>query len=188
MITQLALLALVQMSLPATSPKPTTVPSAAPDSDTRIRIRQDESHGRRTLIGRVIASDSASITLQLDSVAGAVTESVARLSIDQLEVSAGRHSNAGHGLLVGGVIGGALGLVAGIATQCSVNESYACSDGAGSVIGLTALGALFWGGIGALIGAGSSHEKWVRQEGTVAIAPLLEPVAGGARLGMSIRH
>ncbi|HKV76396.1 MAG TPA: hypothetical protein VJN95_17890 [Gemmatimonadales bacterium] len=171
------------------------------DSGTRIRIHQGRDHGNRTLTGTVLSADSGAITLRLDrnddfapsprfaALSPAPRDTVLevpRSTIERLELSAGKTSNAKTGLIVGAAMGGAVGLVVGLATQCSVAESYACNDSPGSFLAVTTVSALAGGGIGLLIGAMGSHERWKNAAGELAVRPLILPGGGRTRIGLAI--
>jgi hypothetical protein len=81
--------------------------------------------------------------------------------IEALEVSRGRHANAGRGALIGLGVGAGLGVLVGAAGGCAVNVEATTPDRAGCA----ALGGLTLGlsgaGLGALIGALSTSDEWV---------------------------
>lgn len=104
-------------------------------------------------------------------------------SIGRLEVSVGTRSNAGKGAVTGAIVGGALGLVIGIAAWAGSEEGEFLEVGPEAVpVSMAFLGG---GGaiLGTLIGALSSSDQWA----PVPLESLrLRPVEGGVALGASL--
>ncbi len=91
---------------------------------------------------------------------------------DEDSLRRGEHSNAARDAIVGGVIFGTLGLIAGLGCESEQNSWFTCSGS--DVANLTVLAAAEGAGIGALIGAFSHSERWQNEPLTrsrVAVAP-----------------
>ena len=115
-----ALIVIMSWLLPLASATAQAVPPPAPlRAGDRVRVRANEEY-----FGTLLKADSSQLLLQLpdapDTIAVPVTE------IRQLAVFGGRHSGAGHGAKIGAIVGGLLGLAAGVGDQCSVSEGFLC--------------------------------------------------------------
>jgi len=107
-------------------------------------------------------------------------------SIERLEVSVGRKSNAGKGALTGAIVGGSLGLILGIAAWAGSDDGDFLQVGPEAV----PVSVAFFGGggaiLGTLIGALSHSDQW----SPVPLEDLqlgLGPVQGGVAVGASVR-
>ena len=127
-------------------------PTVEADSGSRVRI----TVGKTKHVGTLVSADPDSLRFTTDT-SGLVA--IPTVSVTRLERSRGRRSNAGQGALIGGVIGGAMGLIGGIGAEAD-NSDWGIEIGAKGI----ALATLFFGatgaGLGALIGAASKGEKW----------------------------
>ena len=119
------------------------------------RVRLKTATTSAWLVGTLVAADTDTLRLQLTD--GASLVPVARGGIGQLEVSRGRHSNAGKGAVYGAAILGSLGLIAGVA--CANSDSWLRCDGGAAAVAAFG-GAAYGAAIGALIGALSHSERW----------------------------
>lgn len=145
------LTALLQVSAaPAPSSRQPTVEA---DSGSRVRI----TVGKTKHVGTLVSADADSLRFITDT-SGLVA--IPTVSVTRFERSRGRRSNAGQGALIGGVTGGAMGLIGGIAAEAESSGSWGIDVGPEGI----ALATLFFGatgaGLGALIGAASKGEKW----------------------------
>ena len=137
-----------------------TAPSALPavaqvDSGSRIRITVNEP-SRHSRIGTLITWDADSLRMtSADSNGVAV---VARASLSRLERSRGRHSNAGRGAMIGGLILGGVGLMLGIAASADENSWF--EVGPEQIALVTAFLGATGAGLGALAGAATKSERW----------------------------
>jgi hypothetical protein len=136
--------------LPAAIAQPVT---GQADSGARVRVSTNTGSVRRwtgTLVS--VGEDSLRLTRR-DSLV-----SLPLSSVEQLERSRDRHSNAGGGAVIGAVVGGGTGLVLGLLASGDDDSFYDVSPGDVMVVTLM-LGAV-GGGVGALIGAASHKERW----------------------------
>lgn len=121
---------------------------------------------------------------------GPDTVAIAMSAITRLQVSGGRRSNWDRGLLIGSLVGGGLGLVAGVAW--STCEGFLCPDTGGEqagVIVVTTLGVGLAGGLlGTGIGALSSREIWWEAQipGRSAGARVVLTALRGGRVGVGV--
>jgi hypothetical protein len=127
----------------------------SPAVGQRVRLRTATTSP--WLVGTLVAVDADTLRLRVADSAPVV--SVARATIGRLDVSGGRHSNAGRGAVYGAAVLGGLGLLAGVACANSDTYTWVRCDG-GDVAALTVWGAAFGAGFGALIGAMSHREDW----------------------------
>lgn len=131
---------------------------------TRIRVRLNTTPPT-TLVGTVDALRNDTLSLRLEAESRVLPLS----SINTLDVSRGRHSNAGKGAVIGGASLGLLGLAAGAAC----GEGIGCPEGAGQVALVAGVSAAFGAGMGALIGWMGSSERWEAVPlTTVRVAPV----------------
>jgi hypothetical protein len=177
--------------------------SVAPDSGARVRIHVTDAQKSRVVTGTLLSQDADSVTLleeaRTDPVAassrfgppgsrvtGGRRISILRPQISRLEVSTGRHSSAGAGALIGGVIGVTGGTVLGVANLCSSSDSFLCFESPGQVVALAVVTGILGAGIGAIAGAFVHHEKWVTASGGSRASMIILPSEQGAALGLSI--
>ena len=119
----------------------------------RVRVRANDEY-----VGTLLQADSSRLLLQRPDAPDTIAIPMAE--VDQVAVFGGRHSAAGYGAKLGAVIGGTLGLAAGIGAQCSVNgDSFICG-GPELIVGGVFFGALFGAVPGALIGSTTHRERW----------------------------
>ena len=134
------------------SAAPAPSPTVEADAGSRVRI----TVGKTKQVGALVSADADSLRFITDT-SGLVA--IPTVSVTRFERSRGRRSNAGRGALLGGVIGGAMGLIGGIGAEAD-NSDWGIEIGAEGI----ALATLFFGatgaGLGALIGAASKGEKW----------------------------
>ena len=127
-------------------------PTVEADSGSRVRI----TVGKTKHVGALVSADADALRFTTDT-SGVVA--IPTASVTRFERSRGRRSNAGRGALLGGVIGGAMGLIGGLGAEAD-NSDWGIEIGAEGI----ALATLFFGatgaGLGALIGAASKGEKW----------------------------
>jgi len=147
---------------------------AAQDSSTAVgqRVRIKTTTTSQWLVGTLAGADEDSLRLWLQGPDGARLVAVPRSAVMKFQVSCGEHSNAGRDAIVGGVIFGTLGLIAGLGCESEQNSWFTCSGS--DVANLTVLAAAEGAGIGALIGAFSHSERWQNEPLTrsrVAVAP-----------------
>jgi hypothetical protein len=120
----------------------------------RIRVHQPNN---RTVVGNFVAMDSTSLGLETSL---GDTLQIARAGITGVDLSVGTKSQAGKGAVTGLLIGGAAGVVIGLAASGSDDgELFDFGPGtwaAGSGLFFGAVGA----GVGALIGAGNHTDRW----------------------------
>ena len=117
------------------------------DPGQRVRVHQ----GKRTVVGTLLAADSAEILLLTSSTD---TVRLRRADISSVDVSIGQKS----GTISGALKGAALGAVgAGVATYIAEkdNESAGAFVAAGAVAGF-----VFGAVVGAVVGAGSHTDRW----------------------------
>jgi hypothetical protein len=118
---------------------------------TRVRVTVREAAGARTHVGPLRTFDGDALTL--NPVDGADHLSLARPSITRIEVSRGRHGNAGRGVLIGAVLGLAVVALSESACEgeCEPRDNYGLL-----VAGATVGGAITGAGVGALM----KSERW----------------------------
>ncbi len=129
--------------------------SAQGDSGVRVRITTGAPSGQRK-VGTLVSADAD--TLRFTSSGSGAVQSIPTASVVRFERSRGRRSNAGRGAVIGGIVGGGLGLLLGIAA--SADDGGWLTPGPGDVAVVT----LFMGGVGAgfgaLLGAASKRDRW----------------------------
>lgn len=140
-------LALGLGALPAHAANPVSWP---PLSGDRVRLSATPlSQG--LVVAEVLEADRDTLMLRIPPLTAPVRVHVDQIS--RIEVARGRHSQVGKGFLVGAG-GVSVFMVSLLALFCEGD----CSDGAGELIGKTAIA----GGIaGAAVGAAFSKEVWV---------------------------
>jgi len=116
------------------------------------RVRLTLDGGRPSVVGLLVAQDGDSLRVQPYPDSALV--GVHRAGVTSIEVSEGRHGHAGSGALVGLLVGGALGAVAG----ASCSGEFLCFGAGGSAVLVGAGGAAF----GALVGVFTRSERWER--------------------------
>ena len=150
--------------------------AAAQDADpTRIRITPGDAR-LDPIIGTAVSRDGQ--TLSMVPAGGSDTVTYSMASIERVEASAGRHSQAGRGLVVGGLVGAGIG--GALAIAAAANAEALDSPGWMPVAvfgGGTVLGAL----VGAAIGAVSRGERWAATPSVTA-----NRAAGGMNLGVQM--
>ncbi len=149
LVTCLAAILQVGVS-PATVPQH---PAAPVDSGSRIRITVNKP-SKHFFIGTLVSADADSLRFADSSGVSAIPIA----SVDRLERSRGRRSNAGRGALIGGLIGAGAGLVLGLAASAEEGGWY--EVGAEDVAVATVFLGAIAGSVGALIGAASKGERW----------------------------
>ncbi len=106
-------------------------------------------------------------------------------SIDRLELSTGRHGNAGVGALVGFGSGALFGLLATAQAETAPCGFSTCTAGEQRVLAVTVLGVLF-GGLGALIGAISKTDDWTDMSASRIRIGLVQPRRGRLGFGAAV--
>jgi len=132
---------------------------AVPSAQTGDRVRATLiAQPAPRVVGTLLSYRTESITLAAEP--DSAESTLARASIERLEISTGMHSNAGRGAKLGAAAGfftlGAVGAVAGGAAYDNPVPWFVL----GPIYGV--LGALAGAGVGAVIGANSEHEGWER--------------------------
>src|SRR5262249_35300823 len=136
-----------------TAQEPAAAPPVVAKAGDRVRVR---AHAEYT--GTLLSADSSRLLLQLSDASDTIAVPVTQ--IRQLAVFGGRHSAAGRGTMIGAIVGGTLGLAAGIGGQCSLNgDSFICG-GPELIPAAVFLGALFGMVPGALIGSTTHRDHW----------------------------
>ena len=121
---------------------------------SRVRVTAAPSYV--PVVGTVVAQERDSLRL---IVAGAPV-ALAHASFQKVEMSRGRYSNAGNGALIGLGLGGGTGLLLGVAAVASCGpEEWICPGPAAVPVMAILFGGL-GAGLGALLGSGSSGERW----------------------------
>ena len=131
----------------------------------RIRVTLN-STSRRALVGTFdslsedtlhlrVRRESPSRTPEFDILGVPLT------GIEALEVSRGRHSNAGRWALVGLGVGAGFGALGGAAWGCAVNVEPTTGERAGCAAFTAFVFGLSGAGLGAFIGALSTSDEWV---------------------------
>jgi hypothetical protein len=177
----------------------------APDSGARVRVRFTEAGTSRRVTGTLAFRDEDSITVVTDRVAATAPAtgmsgprppqrsqrsrrvSIPRVDISSVQVSAGRHSSAGTGALIGAGVGVAGGVTVGVLALCGNSGDFICFDNGGEVAlfaGITGAGCA---AIGALVGALVTHENWVTVNDRANWSLILAPRSQGTAAGLSIR-
>jgi hypothetical protein len=158
--------------------------SAAGTSDLRLNLPRPQA----TFVGQVVSAEDGTLVISLEGKAVEVT--IPRAAVVQLDVSLGRSKRSGRGVsaLGGMAIGGAAGMVVGLASgddKCSPGEwcllTFSATDKAVMYgVPLAVLGGI----IGALTGGGKG-ERWERVQSSssskakVTVRPL-------GRMGLSV--
>jgi hypothetical protein len=108
-------------------------------------------------VARIVSADNDSIVFRSD--AYPVTRSLALSQIDRIDVSEGRHRQAGSGAMIGLGIGAIGGGILGAASFSPCNDGWCI--GPQTRTGNTALGAALFGALGGLTGAiiGSFYQR-----------------------------
>jgi hypothetical protein len=121
-----------------------------PGARVRVTVRE-AGGGARTHVGPLRTFDGATLTLSTADAANPV--SLARSSISRIEVSRGRHGNAGRGALIGAVLGLAVVALSESACEgeCEPRDNYGLL-----VAGATVGGAVVGAGVGTLM----KSERW----------------------------
>ena len=132
-----------------------TAQAVSVQAGARVRVRAATEY-----TGVLLKADTSRLLVELSERPDTIAIPV--LEISEGAVFGGRHSAAGYGAKLGAVIGGTLGLAAGIGAQCSVNgDSFICG-GPELIFGGVFFGALFGAIPGALIGSTAHHDRWDR--------------------------
>lgn len=165
---------------------------------SRVRI-----HGsglpKSEIVGTVTARDTATLTVQ--AIDQAATNRVGSLqyaeipvalpAITELDISRGKHSNAGKGSLIGFGIGAGLGLTLGVAALSDNCSDCIINFTPGDVAALTVITGAIGAVGGALIGALSHSDKWERiLPARTSFTPVLRPsptAPGRVDIGVSLR-
>ena len=142
------------------------------------RVRLTFDGGRHRVAGVVVSQDSDAIAVRpYPDDAGLV---IAQSRLTAVEVSTGRHSNAGTGALIGLVGGGLLGAAAG----ASCEDEWLCPGPAAGAASVGLLGAA----LGGLIGAFSHSETWQPvDQRRVRVSVVAPARGGGLGVGVAVR-
>jgi len=120
------------------------------------RLRLTTATGDRPLVGRLVAADAATLTLQAPGQSEPVV--VRRAGLTKVEMSAGRHSR-GRGALLGAAIGAGAGAVIGAVAGAASGDDEG-DEAYGAVAGASVTAVLL-GSLGAVVGlAVPPSEKW----------------------------
>jgi len=149
-------------------------PSGPPAEGDRIRLKAP-GVADRTIIGRLLRADQSALAVTRDD--GSVVD-VPRSAIQELEVVRGRRSHAKTGAAIGAAA--MVGVV--LATPC--DSSVSPCDAYSAVY------AVFFGLLGAAVGAGIGKmiktDRWVKVDpGRVEVA--VAPMRRGVAFGVSVR-
>jgi hypothetical protein len=155
----------------------------AQDLSVGARLRVTRANGQ-SITGQLAALDERNFTLEQRDGSGRATqvvvsrENAQRIQISRAPSRKGR--GAGIGFLIGAAFGAAAGYAAG--SDCSNREILCISRGAGAgVLGV------FFGGLGAGIGAVAAHgEKW-ETVGPAHVSVSVIPVRRGAGIAVVAR-
>ncbi len=165
--------------------------TVAPGSRIRVSAPTVSS---RPIVGEVVAVHSDTLVIDASAWVRGRTQwerleeaEIPLGSLTRLEVSQGKKSNVGKGALIGGLVGAGVGLALGLAASAEDSEGFAPvgPEGAGDVLGVSAIMGGLGAGIGALIGAISPGERW-KEVPLDRLRIDVTPVASGA-LGMGVR-
>lgn len=161
------------------------MPGVPPEIDeavsvgTRVRVQLAES--KRRVAGEVLEIDGQSLLLRTGSLAGRVR--LARASIGAMEVSVDRPNQARRGFVIGAVVVGGLGVIAG-GILGGIGQMD-CESSCRSVVPIAAAGgvggATAGGFIGGLIGSAFRSDRWE----PVTPTPMRLSIAPGPRGGLS---
>ena len=103
--------------------------------------------------------------------------------VQKVEYKSGRTNSAGKGALIGGIVGGTLGLIADV--SCAGAEGWdamGCPPMGAATVG----GAVFWAGVGALIGLAVKRDQWAEARPIpLQVAPTMQD--GRPAISMSWR-
>ncbi len=130
-------------------------PAVEADSGSRVRITVAKPSKHRH-VGTLVSADADSLRFTTDT-PGVVA--IPTGSVTRFERSRGRRSNAGRGALIGGLTLGAAGLIIGIGAAVD-NSSWGIDVGPEGVALATLITGATGAGLGALIGAASTGERW----------------------------
>ena len=147
-ILLVAACALVAGTLQAQAPAPALVGATVRVRTTTPRLRS----GTQAVI-RSWDTDS----LRVDPAGPVEYVALSWSAVQKVEYKAGRTNSAGRGALIGGIVGGTLGLIADV--SCSGAEGWD-TMGCPPTGAATVAGAVFWGGVGALIGLAIKRDRW----------------------------
>jgi hypothetical protein len=128
---------------------------------TPIRIQTAAKPGK-WITGQAIGITPESVGIISDK--SRDTLKYAWSDLHQMDVSAGRRSNAGRGALIGGAVGGGVMLALGVVCVAGTDEGDITGCGGSEVALFTVAGAASGAAVGALIGATSHREKWATLE------------------------
>jgi hypothetical protein len=143
---------------------------------TRLRVTTDHR-----LVGRLVAQDERSLTLQIQENKAPVV--VPRTAISRVEESL-RPGRKGRGALIGAALGAGAAAVLGVAAgdDCSGDELLCYSHGEVALVSAALLVPL-----GTLIGAlASPGERWRPVSSGHRVGVSLAPVRGGIRASISV--
>ena len=112
-------------------------------------------HSRDRLTGSLLRYDANAITLSEGP-------TIPWAAVSKLDLSAGRHGNAGRGALYGALIG----LLAGVVTGATIGRDEGGGEGNEDLedefgVGFGIAGLLFGGGIGAIVGGRLKTDDWL---------------------------
>jgi len=146
----------------------------------RVRLRTQAAPGDWTK-GVLAGADSGSIAIVPEgtSPVGANELRLPREAVTRLEIVGGRKRQWLPGLVIGAVLGMAMGFITPVDPElCQIDASYACSRG-GAVAAFGAYGAAGGAGIGALF----KKDVWT----PVGLDALGPPAVRASRAGVSLR-
>lgn len=181
---------LVQPSLAATQ-KPPQSPGYELELGARVRVRTSAPH-RQTLVGTVTALEAHSLQIDVTkpgSSAGTRMD-LSLENVTRLEVSQGRKSGIGRGILLGGGLGLATGATAGAILGFGLSSYPEYRNSEAPVRGALVLGGIGLAagvGIGAIIGAMSKVESWHGLSLDRLRVSILPDSRSGAPIGGSVR-
>ena len=119
----------------------------------RVRVTTDSG----AWIGMLVQQDSTSLTLHGPGLSDSSAVTLPLDRVRRLEISVGRHSNAGKGALIGFGVGAVTGLALGIG--CANSDSLFQCTGS-EVAQATLIVGVIGVGVGGLVGMASSSERW----------------------------
>jgi hypothetical protein len=174
------------------------VRAGAPDSGPLVRVTVSDKGSTHRTTGILTFQDADSIALLVqlpargDSDAQPRTKVVAisRSAITAWEISAGRRSSARTGARIGSGVGLGIGILVVTSSKCSgsgeggrIDCPFASGHNTAVMVGFSALGA----GLGAILGAASSHEVWRPLSGQPSITLTVGRRDGRTSVGLSLR-
>ena len=166
---------------------PCTVAVGQPTALTtgnRVQVTS-AAHGADKVVGTVLAIQNDTLVLQVEKITNPIRLPFS--AITDIQVSRGQRRQVGGGIVMGGAIGAGVGMLLGFAAGDDDPGILAMSAGDKAAIGAVLLGVA-GAGIGGLVGARSSREKWEHVPlGGVAARIGLAPRGDGVALHVSAR-